>query len=131
MVMIGVTEISALSNCKTMNRLVNFRLFDFFIFDLRRSLSPDLHESCDFKLKNRSLEKPKKAYFMKICQNLYFWPKNRPKFTKKMGHYWTFDGKRLNFMQSARQNSKIICCVLSKLHNYRLKINWKNLFLRN
>jgi len=37
---------------------VNFRLINFFVFDLRRSLSPDLHESCDFKLKNRSLEKP-------------------------------------------------------------------------
>jgi len=42
-------------------RLENFRLGDFFVFDLRRSLSTDLDESCDFKLK-----KPQpKAYFMK------------------------------------------------------------------
>jgi len=47
-----------------MNRLVNFRLIDILVFDLRRSLSPDLHESCDFKLKKRSLEKTKTAYFM-------------------------------------------------------------------
>jgi len=85
-----------------MIRLVNFRLIDFSVFDLRRSLSPDLHESCDFKFKNRSLEKPKKAYFMKkayfspkqpfstflkkIGQNLYFFcQENRQKFTKNKG----------------------------------------------
>jgi len=37
---------------------VKFRLTDFFVFDLTRFLSPDLHEY-------RSLEKPKKAYYVK------------------------------------------------------------------
>jgi len=43
--------------------MVNFRLVDFFVFDLRRLLTPDLHKSCDFQLKNRSVEYPKKAVF--------------------------------------------------------------------
>jgi len=68
-------------------------------------------------LKNRSLEKPKKAYFMKkayfspkqpfsaflkkIGQNLYFLPRNRQKLIQKMGLLCIFDGKGLDFMQSA------------------------------
>jgi len=35
-----------------LRRRVNFWLVDFFVFDLRRSLSLDLHESWDFKLKS-------------------------------------------------------------------------------
>jgi len=44
-----------------------------------------------------------------------------------MGLYGTFDGKRLDFMQFARQNLKIISCVLSRLQNCRLIINLKKL----
>jgi len=43
---------------KDIPRLVNIRLVYFHVFDLRRSLSMDLHDSCDYKLNNRSLEKP-------------------------------------------------------------------------
>jgi len=42
---------------------VNFRLIDFFVFDLSRSMSSDMHESGDFKLNNSSLEASKKAFF--------------------------------------------------------------------
>jgi len=45
-----------------------------------------------------------------------------------MGLYCTYNGKRFDFMQIACQNLKIICCVLSKLHNHLLKINKKMRF---
>jgi len=52
------------TNNFVITRLVNFRQV-FFVYDLWLSLSPVLHESCDFKLKQCSLEKPKKAFFVK------------------------------------------------------------------
>jgi len=46
-----------------MSRVVNSRQTNFFIFYRTRSLSLDVHESCDFKPKKRNLKSPKNAYF--------------------------------------------------------------------
>jgi len=43
--------------------VVNSRQTNFFIFDRTRSVSMDMHESCDFKPKKRNLNSPKNAYF--------------------------------------------------------------------
>jgi len=45
-----------------MVRVVNSRQ-TYFFFDRTRSLSLDVHESCDFKPKKRNLNLPKNAYF--------------------------------------------------------------------
>jgi len=52
-------------------RVVNSRQTNFFIFDRTRSLSLDVHESCDFKPKKRNLNSPKNAYFrnFRLCCN--------------------------------------------------------------
>jgi len=44
-------------------RVVNSRQTIFFNFDRTRSLSLDVHESCNFKPKKRNLNSPKNAYF--------------------------------------------------------------------
>jgi len=44
-------------------RVVNSRQTNFFNFDRTRSLSLDVHESCNFKPKKRNLNSPKNAYF--------------------------------------------------------------------
>jgi len=43
--------------------VVNSMQTEIFIFDRTRSLSLDVHESCDFKPKKRNLNSPKNAYF--------------------------------------------------------------------
>jgi len=86
-----------------------------------------------FKLKNRSLENHKKAYFMKkaffsgyfkkIAQNLYFSARTPEKCTRNLELYFNFLGKHVDFMQSALQNREIICCVQIRVHNHILKFN--------
>jgi len=63
-------------------RVVNSRQTKFFIFDRTRSLSLDVHESCNFKPKKRNLNSPKNAYFRnfhlfyKFSPNLTYFRKN-------------------------------------------------------
>jgi len=65
-----------------------------------------------------SLEKPKTAFFSLFEENLsksLFLVKKSTKIYPTNGTYCTFDGKRLNFMQSAGQTLRIICCVLKQV----------------
>jgi len=47
----------------------------------------------------------------KIYKNLYFWPQNGQKFTKKMKNYPTFDGK----------NAIVLCNPHDKFENHLLR----------
>jgi len=88
---------------------VNFRLIDFFVFDLRRSLSPDLHESCDFKLKNHSLESlfnEKSPYIFSLFEenmskSLIFGREIDKDLTLNWVFTALFDVNRIDFVQSA------------------------------
>jgi len=62
--------------------VVNSRQTKIFIFEWTRSLSLDVHESCNFKPKKRNLNSPKNAYFKnfhifcKFSLNLTYFRKN-------------------------------------------------------
>jgi len=89
---------------------VNFRLIDFFWLAVTGSA-----QIMRFELKN--LE-PKKVFFKKIRQNLYFWPKQLRKNAPEIKTTIAILLENALILGNPHdEKGEIICCMLSKLHN--------------